>query len=346
MRYLIEFTGEHPSLPLEELKVAARACGEGFTLLERKGRLAVVETERLIDAVTRAALVRAFFLECATKLEDSGNSPEIEKRGKQIQAFISRHFSNARSYRISLRKLGGRYLEADVEKIINHLAHEIELEVSLDKPDIEAFVYLTPALHFGIKVHENDRRGFRERAVRYRPFFSPISLHPVFARVLVNLSRVKIGGSLLDPFCGTGGILLEASKIGLKSIGADLNRKMLKGAGINLKHFKQDAMLIDSDIGDIKDSLKKHGIDHVDGIATDMPYARASTTFGEDLNSLSTRAFRAFEEVLEPGGWAAIVGSDPEVIKPARDKLKLISCHRLRVHRSLSRYFMVYRKEG
>ncbi len=58
------------------------------------------------------------------------------------------------------------------------------------------------------EAHRVARARLEARKVTHRPFSLPISLHPKLARALVNLARVPMGGVLLDPFCGTGGILL------------------------------------------------------------------------------------------------------------------------------------------
>mgnify|MGYP002171746373 CR=1 FL=1 len=40
----------------------------------------------------------------------------------------------------------------------------------------------------------------------------------------------------MDPFCGTGGILIEAGLIGCKVAGSDVNWKMKNGSAINLDY--------------------------------------------------------------------------------------------------------------
>jgi tRNA (guanine10-N2)-dimethyltransferase len=164
--------------------------------------------------------------------------------------------------------------------------------------------------------------------------------------MLINLSRVSPGGILLDPFCGTGGVLLESSFLGLRTIGTDLAESMLEGAKKNLDHFNINAELARSDIGNIRHTLAKMGVGEVDGIATDMPYGRASTTFGENLEELTDRMLDSFDEILIPGGYAALVSSSTLGARPKHGCLSLVSCHRLKVHGSLNRYFIVYRKSS
>jgi hypothetical protein len=56
------------------------------------------------------------------------------------------------------------------------------------------------------------------------PFHTyPARLHPATAKVLVEFLGEGARGPILDPFCGSGTVLVEARAAGLRTIGADLN---------------------------------------------------------------------------------------------------------------------------
>ena len=61
----------------------------------------------------------------------------------------------------------------------------------------------------------------------------PISLDPRLARSMANIA-CPVGGNLLDPFCGTGGIILEAAEVGLQAYGSDADSRMVDGSRDNL----------------------------------------------------------------------------------------------------------------
>lgn len=61
-------------------------------------------------------------------------------------------------------------------------------------------------------------------------------LPPKLARLMINLSGVS-GGTLLDPFCGTGVVLQEALLDGLTVTGTDLSDKMVEYTTKNLEWF-------------------------------------------------------------------------------------------------------------
>lgn len=64
-------------------------------------------------------------------------------------------------------------------------------------------------------------------------------LPPKLARILVNLSGVQANGILLDPFCGSGTVLMEAALLGIKHIiGTDLSPKAVADSKKNLDWMK------------------------------------------------------------------------------------------------------------
>ncbi|OYT37875.1 MAG: hypothetical protein B6U89_06635 [Desulfurococcales archaeon ex4484_58] len=107
-----------------------------------------------------------------------------------------------------------------------------------------------------------------------------IALTPDISRYLINLARVREGEILLDPFVGTGSILLEAGLMGIRGVGVDIDKELVEGSKKNLESYNlRNQLLI---IGD-STSLTYH---RVDGIATDPPYGRGASTHGLDLKRI------------------------------------------------------------
>ena len=88
---------------------------------------------------------------------------------------------------------------------------------------------------FGLHVVDSPRKVVRKRTARERPFFHPSSMNPILQRTLINLTAIKEGEWLLDPFCGTGGSLIEAALLGFKSVGIEIDRRIIWGAYKNLR---------------------------------------------------------------------------------------------------------------
>src|SRR4030042_2532039 len=210
--------------------------------------------------------------------------------------------------------------------------------VDLHNPKSEVRIVFSDRFHIGRLIGSVYRSSFEKRKNRYMPYFYPASLHPKFARALVNITKVRDGERLLDPFCGTGAIIVEASVIGLHAMGTDLSDKMIEGSRRNLAHVGVEAELRGCDGGDIARAVGK-----VQGIATDPPYGKSTSTNGESIPALYARSFKAFSEALDKGSRADVVVPDKKLLEKA-DAFELVDSHELWVHRSLTRYFCVLSK--
>lgn len=207
--------------------------------------------------------------------------------------------------------------------------------VDLSSPRSDVRVVFSEHAHIGRALASIERAAFEKRKNRYMPFVYPASLHPKFARALVNLTCVPPGDRLLDPFSGTGAILAEASMIGLRAIGSDFSERMIDGSRKNLAYLDQKAELHLCDVGAISDEIGR-----VDGIATDPPYGRSTSTDGEKLPRLYKRSFEAFHSVLGKGARVSVVVPDMTLLEDTYG-FKITGKHQLWVHRSLTRNFCV-----
>jgi tRNA (guanine10-N2)-dimethyltransferase len=201
------------------------------------------------------------------------------------------------------------------------------LKVELRKPDVEVVVDEKLA---GVSIPL--ARDFEKRKPQHRPYFHPTSMHPKLARALVNLAAVKKGVKILDPFCGTGGILIEAGLVGLKVLGRDIDGRMVEGCKKNLSHYSLR--------GDVKkgDAIGFSG--KVDAIVTDPPYGRASYAGGLEAGELAKKFVSAADEMLKKGGRLVIV--TPKEVRLRNPRLKKLAHYDIRVHKSLTRRITVF----
>lgn len=213
--------------------------------------------------------------------------------------------------------------------------------INLRQPVHEVRAIVTnDIVYVGRKLAEVDTSGFEQRKSQYRPFFTGITMHPRLARALVNLSRVRAGELFCDPFCGSGGILLEAGLMGITVIGGDIEPKMTTGCTKSLEHYGITRFqLFPTDIGTLPDYVPD-----ADGIATDFPYGRSTTTKGEDRAQLYDRAFQAIAKMLKPGRYAVCGLSEKNLIPIGERYLTLQNVYDIRAHRSLTRSFAVFKK--
>ena len=113
--------------------------------------------------------------------------------------------------------------------------------VDLENPTLELMLVLDGSCDvvcWGIrKIRISPRSGWKNRRATERPFFKPVSLDPILAKVIVNLTGIKSDGQeyLCDPMCGTGGILMEAALMEIPYVGIDFDQEMVSGCITNLE---------------------------------------------------------------------------------------------------------------
>ncbi len=125
-------------------------------------------------------------------------------------------------------------LEGNLGKQILNLTEGTK--VNLKNPDKTFIGIITDEkLVLGLKLTDITSKTFSERRPRKKPFFHPSAMPSKMARCMVNLAHAKPESVLLDPFCGTGTSLIEATYIGCHAVGVDAQRRMILGTQKNLR---------------------------------------------------------------------------------------------------------------
>ena len=332
---MFELSKEQNTLPCAEIVACLHAEGTSFTVVDSNEDVLLVQaqsTASLIrDLTERLAftfLIDEFIYSCPPTIDDIFTQAE--------------HHPLPKAGSIAIR-CKSRVPSLDALQVIDRLGdvYTKNRTVNLTNPDIELRSLVTEKrAYVGIKKGEIDTSAFQRRRGHLRPFLSPVTLHPKLARALVNLTYVKKNEVLLDPFCGTGGILLEAGLLGIQIVGSDIEQKMIDGCKKTLEFYGIKKYIVSQkDIGMIHQTISL-----VDAVATDFPYGKATTTKGEDIAALYDRAFAAIASVLKKDGKAVVGLADKSMIPLGEKHLSLLGVHEFRVHRSLTRYFVVYQK--
>ncbi|TFG35087.1 hypothetical protein EU527_00380 [Candidatus Thorarchaeota archaeon] len=177
------------------------------------------------------------------------------------------------------------------------------------------------------------RIDLKDREPGKKPFFHPSMMNSKLARVMCNLVQVKKGEVMLDPFCGGGGILCEASYLGAFVIGLDLNWKLLTGARMNLREIGHKYSIIQADAQHIP-------ISSVDCIVTDPPYGRSSSTRGGQSIKLIETMLERIDSIIDSREERVCICGDAEMNLPrlVEDCGLLIGLDfKMRVHSGLVR---------
>nr|WP_240148969.1 THUMP domain-containing protein [Halorubellus sp. JP-L1] len=188
-------------------------------------------------------------------------------------------------------------------------------------------------------------RDFGDRKPTDRPFFQPGSMDPLLARAIANLAGARPGATILDPMCGTGGVLVEAGLVGADVVGVDAQAKMAAGARENLAAFL-DSGAEPSSVADPGDWATMRGDatrlalrdDAATGVVFDAPYGRQSKIETHGLDDLVAGALAESQRVAD----RCVLVADRDWRDAARDAGWTVdSAFRRRVHASLDRFVLV-----
>jgi tRNA (guanine10-N2)-dimethyltransferase len=342
---LFILSGEHATLPRAELCAILEAEGHPFKIGGQKNRLLLVEVnpQGAIQATQRAALVNTASI---VLFEVNMLEQEILHALKEID-FTRWLQPNAR-FGVKVTRLQREVKAVDIDTLQAKIGSKIwsamkgKVEVELTSPDIWFLGVINGnRFFFGPFLAARDRKGFFQRRSPLRPFFVPSAIHPKIARVMVNLSRAAAGGVFFDPFCGTGGLLLEAAGIGCIPIGVDIDVNILSGCIQNLSHYKT---VFNGTLSDARNPPMCSDV--VDIIATDPPYGRSSSTKGDAVTGLIRTSLMSLTDILKPGGYlcfALPLKFFKEEIIP-RGVFSVVETHTMRIHRSLNRHIAVLKR--
>jgi len=304
MSYLYLLAGENLELAKTELNGFLKSQGIDETA-KGNGKLVETAKEPMKGQLKRLALTHEV--------------SELIERSDELKT----DYRPEGSYAVRAFDLTGN---ADTKEIERKLGKELESDqnqVDLENPDETVRVYISDEKYvIGRLVEDIDRSLFEKRKNQNRPFSSPVSLDPVLARVLVNLTGVKPGGKVLDPFCGTGGILIEAGLCGIDVYGTDMQKEMVKGTKENLEEY-----------GVLRHDIKQAEIEEVeevfdqkfDAVVADLPYGKASKTEGNPVESF-------LENAPDLTNGKIVFMSDQDSINNLEPEFEIY------VHKNLTRY--------
>ena len=364
--------GWHPALAAAELSALLPNAELGSTPAVRWLRVSCSTREE-----RRAALAVASGLQCFL---DEGRVVSVSETDEEAWfasavAYVEAHPVEG-SVAVRGWSQGGKISGWSLSRLSRRLGgalHERGYTVDLEHPErVLALIGDGQAQHLAWGWMEGDGQAAfsnGERRAGERPFFKPVSLDPMLARLAVNVATGPVdAGPVVDPMTGTGGFLIEAALSNRPSLGIDLNSEMAHGAEANLVWAcdgpVDHARVVRGDATRLADLLPEAWHGAVAGFVLDPPYGRNSHGNMESL-SLLEACLRSARGVAAPtAGFVLIlpvhpIQPHPETAVPLNTEFSLLhgdwegvrmlieatgwtlqSAHVERVHRSLSRLIL------
>lgn len=325
------------------MKAILEAEGHDYRLLKKLDQVVRVKADSAcVEALQRRS---AFVRICAQELLNcKADMPSIVKALRSIN--IGRILKDNESFVVRVRhvreyssELDGMVLEGKLGELVLNAAPKTR--VKLRRPDKTFFGVLTnERFVFGLKLAEIEPKPFVDRRPRRKPFFHPSAMQAKLARCMVNLARPKAGDLLLDPFSGTGSLLIEAAFVGCRVLGVDIQRRMARGTSRNMAYFRVEPE------GVIVGDVRNLPIVKVDCVATDPPYGISSTTLKRTTSQIVEELLTAVHHCLKNGQRICFAAPKTLKISSLGKALgyKHLESHFVYVHRSLTREVVVLEK--
>ncbi|MHA1200494.1 MAG: TRM11 family SAM-dependent methyltransferase [Candidatus Heimdallarchaeaceae archaeon] len=331
------------------LKLSENERGRFFKLLEHTGSIVksgVLEIEKNIQQEQEWKLE-------LRELLDKTIHKQYKKTRKQLKVSIS---IQSTSNEVSTR------IHKNTQRIIRDLSADSDIPIKILKLKNENYEQ-TP---FQYHKENMSRRGFEVtgfvikskvffgitkwvtnplvdirqdegRKVRFFTHGTSIKL----VRSLVFLSQIQKGGKLLDPFCGTGTILLEGLNQGLEVIGVDKDPKCFRASKENLnqytlrypskdqikekwKVFKQDSRHLSKILTDKVDAIITEP--YLGPFLKELPEDYEAEGIMQDLEHLYISVLKASKEFLKANSKVVMIIPEYQystdlVIRPNIEKI-------------------------
>ncbi len=272
MKYLF-IVGRNVELSTEEIKSFFERDKIPFKIISLIRNGILIETESLkkgiiekfggvisIGEVLAEGNEKEILDELKNKTLYFGNS---NKMNYVIHDFDGKNFDEISLY---LKK---RFREESLKSTQKKLTGILKMQNGKTAPNVASNLineqYFVFEKNFGRIIEKYNYDAVEKRDMGKPVRRSELSISPRLAKILINLSQVREGEILLDPFCGIGVVLQEALLQKIKVIGIDNDKNAISNARINLKWFnfsEQDYKLIHGD-------SVRVGIQKVDSIATE-----------------------------------------------------------------------------
>ncbi len=326
MDYLFYLNGEYESVARAEIMAIFNAYSIPYTIKDEARQMLLLESEAVpCKLFSRLAMTHKV-------LELLG---QIRPETGTLDPLRICSLMDETSFCVRVKKIDkGINSLSEEQRLSRQITEHVAAPTDLTNPSQLVFgLHVNGSIYVGKQIIANDTKSFAKRKPQYRPYFHPSSLDPRMARALVNLSQST--REVLDPFCGTGGILIEAGLMGIDVFGIDIEKKMVYGSKRNLEFYGINGDIRQGDATQIDATFPCT----FETVVTDVPYGKSTVVDG----SRDVLYEQSFLSIYDRCKDRAVI------VLPIHydfSRFGFVVEHELivRVHKSLERHIFVLRK--
>lgn len=316
--------GSHPELSLFELKSVLRATGVTTTKVVLRSSIVLIETTEPLDAqklmarlggtikivemvgeYNEDALSDWLFeqVDRSTKFHFGFSLYALEGNTRRNDVRTLHHLGLALKKALKADEISCRFVAANEVALSSVIVHKERLL----KNGVDIVLLRDGnTLQFGKTLAVQPFQEFSQRDYG-RPGYDSKSgmLPPKVARMMLNIAQPQHDDVILDPFCGSGTVLIEAFAMGCSNIiGADISDKAVRDTMKNISWMKIPSVAVH--LADVKTIDTVIGANAVDCIVAEGDLGRPRPDHPDmerkDAMRLYPKAIAAMARTLKPGG--------------------------------------------
>lgn len=243
-KYLLWFANEHVEFRMPEIESIASIFKININWLEKPSKHPYWVVELPSENAAHQIASRSVGLRCCMELWAQAKTEE--ELHKNVQAYpyeiMKQYFLPELSFKINVETFCNHYSQAEkVAKIESFNYLPLQGPVRLKNPDIclQLIEYYgldsnhipekPYELFFGRWIADGQRDVITKLSLKTRKFIGNTSMDPQLSLYMANQALVQNGDLVLDPFVGTGSLLVAASHFGGFVLGSDIDFLMLHG---------------------------------------------------------------------------------------------------------------------
>ncbi|GMR33777.1 hypothetical protein PMAYCL1PPCAC_03972, partial [Pristionchus mayeri] len=302
MKCILLFSQQHLDFRLAEIRGICRAHDIDATLLAStvgvERAIYMIEMER---RVLDLLLSRSMLLKSAYEWIEAGSDYEqLHKHIEQRDEYFKPYNTPDLSFSVRLRSVGrkkGTNALGRAREVGERLPMR-DAPVNLDNPDT-AFTIIEEYLHekapapdriyFGRLIGHGQFGLKNDFNLQDRIYIGNTTMDPELSFIQANISAVRQADIVIDPFCGTGGLLIPAAKFGALVMGSEINYQIAKAVGrssragvekrsadesteANFKQYGLTEKFLTVFMGDASRHDMWKAAEFVDAVVSDPPY--------------------------------------------------------------------------
>jgi tRNA G10 N-methylase Trm11 len=234
---------------------------------------------------------------------------------KNLDVFVKDYFMDLGKFSFSVlgdnseeyteemeQKLMKKFRSEKIKAQVRHSRASMKLqegdEVTIPNSDVEFFYQVEEnKIYFGRVDQEYSYEEIKKRDMKKPARRNELAISPRLAKILINLSQVREGQLLVDPFCGIGVIVQEALLKGINCFGVDKDRFAITGAKKNIDWLSDNFEISGRARFHVGDSANIPSV-KIDGVATEP--ALGDLVKKRLFDKVAPRYIQDFEKMIIP----------------------------------------------